>query len=134
MSNIDIPTESPKKTGKHGGRREGAGKPAFVPTDEERKQVESYAGMGSSQEDIASLIRNGIDRETLVKYFKKDIARGKAKANLKMNDACYQHGLAGNATLIIWWEKTRCGIREPKDEPPPAVAPSIIINMPPDDR
>ena len=42
-----------------------AGRPEFQPTDEERKQVEALAGYGVPHDQIAVLVRGGIDSDTL---------------------------------------------------------------------
>jgi len=58
-----------KKAGPNGGARPGAGRPAFKPTDLERKQVEAMSGYGLPIDQIAILVRNGIDSYTLRKHF-----------------------------------------------------------------
>lgn len=120
----------PKK--KNGGARPGAGAPAFQPTDEEREQVEMWAGLGTPVTEMAALIRHGIDEATLVKAFKKDIKRGKAKANIKVRHIAHQQALAGQPTLVIWWEKSRGGMKEEEADPVPQAAPNIVIYIPPE--
>lgn len=96
----------------NGGAREGAGRPAFEPTEHERKQVEAMAGYGLPHNHIAALIRNGIDDNTLRKWFAPELEQGKAKANLKVGQTLFQKATSGDTTAAIWWSKTQMGWRE----------------------
>lgn len=85
----------------------------FVPTKEERKQVEAMAGYGVPHEQIAVLVgEDGIDADTLKKHFRKELAQGKAKANAKVGQTLFQKATAGDTTAAIWWSKTQMGWRE----------------------
>lgn len=97
----------PKKRGPNGGAREGAGRPAFEPTDAERKQVEAMSGYGLPIEQIAILIRDGIDADTLRKHFSTELQSGKAKANAQVGKTLFQKVMAGDTTAAIWWSKTQ---------------------------
>lgn len=90
-----------------GGARPGAGRKPFVPTDEERKQVEVLSGYGLPQEHIAVLVRNGIALETLREYFSAELVSGKAKANGQIGKTLFQKAMAGDTTAAIWWSKTQ---------------------------
>ncbi len=92
-------------------KRQRGGQP-FVPTDVERKQVEAMAGYGLYQDQIAVLIRDGISKDTLYKYFQHELARGKAKANAKIGQTLYQKAVDGDTTALIWWTKTQMKWRE----------------------
>ncbi len=92
---------------KLGGAREGAGHPPFVPTDEERLQVESLSGVGLPQDQIAVLIRDGIHLNTLLKYFQKELKAGKAKANSKIGSTLFAKAMNGDTTAAIFWAKTQ---------------------------
>jgi hypothetical protein len=96
-----------KKTKINGGAREGAGRPAFVPTDAERKQVEALSGYGLPLEQIAVLVREGIDADTLRKHFATELVSGKAKANGQVGKTLFQKVMAGDTTAAIWWSKTQ---------------------------
>jgi hypothetical protein len=96
-----------KKTKINGGAREGAGRPAFVPTDAERKQVEALSGYGLPIEQIAVLVREGIDTDTLRKHFATELVSGKAKANGQVGKTLFQKVMAGDTTAAIWWSKTQ---------------------------
>ncbi len=96
-----------KKAGPNGGARPGAGRKPFEPTDDERKQVEIISGYGLPLEQIAVLIRDGIDADTLRKYFATELKSGKAKANAQVGKTLFQKVMAGDTTAAIWWSKTQ---------------------------
>ena len=91
----------------YGGAREGAGRPAFEPTPAERKQVEALSGYGLPIEQIAVLVRDGIDTDTLRKHFATELVSGKAKANGQVGKTLFQKVMAGDTTAAIWWSKTQ---------------------------
>lgn len=94
------------------------GQQPHVPTDETRAQAETLSGYGLGHRSIAEFI--GIARETLEKYYGRELTMGAIKANAKVGAA--QFTRASNpdhpqgVTAAIWWEKTRCGMREPKQD------------------
>jgi hypothetical protein len=96
-----------KKAGPNGGARPGSGRKPFEPTDDERKQVEIISGYGLPLEQIAVLIRDGIDADTLRKYFATELQSGKAKANAQVGKTLFQKVMAGDTTAAIWWSKTQ---------------------------
>ena len=102
-------TEKPtlKKRGPNGGARPGAGRPAFEPTDSERKQVEALSGYGLPIEQIAVLVRDGIHIDTLRAHFATELVSGKAKANGQVGKTLFQKVMAGDTTAAIWWSKTQ---------------------------
>jgi len=87
--------------------RKLGGKPAFVPHEDERRQVEAMSGWGVPQEQIASLIRNGISVETLTKYFGRELLTGKAKANTGVGRTLHQKAMSGDTQALIWLSKTQ---------------------------
>ena len=96
-----------KKQTTNGGAREGAGRKPFEPTDAERKQVEAMSGYGLPIEQIAVLVRGGIDTDTLRKHFATELVSGKAKANGQVGKTLFQKVMAGDTTAAIWWSKTQ---------------------------
>jgi len=78
-----------------------------VPTDEDRQRVEAMSGYGVPLPQIGSLIQDGIDEDTLHKWYKKEIQQGKAKANAKVGQTLFQKVLDGDTTAAIWWSKTQ---------------------------
>ena len=91
----------------YGGAREGAGRPAFDPTEAERRQVEALSGYGLPIEQIAVLVRDGIDSDTLRKHFREELISGKAKANGQIGKTLFQKAMGGDTTAMIWWSKTQ---------------------------
>jgi hypothetical protein len=90
-----------------GGARENAGRPAFEPTDSERKQVEAMSGYGLPIDQIAVLVRDGIHIDTLRKHFANELVSGKAKANSGIGRTLFQKAMDGDTTAMIWWTKTQ---------------------------
>jgi hypothetical protein len=107
-------TEKPvlKKRGPNGGAREGAGRPAFEPTDAERKQVEALSGYGLPIEQIGALVRNGIHVDTLRAHFSSELVSGKSKANAQVGKTLFQKVMTGDTTAAIWWSKTQMRWKE----------------------
>ncbi len=100
--------------------KKSTGMPRFRPTEKDRAQVETMAGLGMARDMIAILIENPrtgrpIDVETLEKYFGEELLRGPAIANSNVGQAMYDRATGDSAQAVqagIWWEKTRTGMRE----------------------
>ena len=109
-------TRQPKKEAnvvkQNGGARQGSGRKPFVATDVERRQVEAMSGYGVPFEQIAALVRDGIDIDTLRKYFSPELINGKAKANAQVGKGIFQKAMAGDTTAQIWWSKCQMGWKE----------------------
>ena len=101
-----------KKENGHGGARPGAGRKPFEPTYHERQQVEAMSGYGVPIEQIAVLVRDGIDADTLRKHFAQELIAGKAKANAQVGKTLFQKVMAGDTTAMIWWTKTQMRWKE----------------------
>jgi hypothetical protein len=95
------------------------GRPAFSPSEEQRRQVKAMAAYGVPQEDIATVL--AIDAKTLRKHFWPDLQTGAIEANAKVAQSLFQRattekGSAG-VTAAIFWLKVRAGWREPVAAP-----------------
>ena len=95
------------------------GRPAFSPTDDQRRQVKALAAYGVPQDDIATVL--AIDAKTLRKHFWTDLQTGVLEANAKVAQSLFQRattekGSAG-VTAAIFWLKVRAGWREPSVTP-----------------
>lgn len=90
-------------------KKRAPGRPAFDPTEQERRQVEAMAGYGVPFEQIASITRGGIDLNTLKKHFRTELASGKAKANAKIGQRLYRKAEEGDTAALIWWTKAQMG-------------------------
>lgn len=86
------------------------GRPAFQPTDAQRRQVESMAGFGIPHDDIAKVLQ--IDAKTLRKHFPDELEMGHIKANTAVARNLFRIA-TGNGreavTAAIFWTKTRMG-------------------------
>ena len=91
----------------NGGARPGAGRPAFEPTAADKKKVEALSGYGLPIDQIAVLIQDGIDTDTLRKHFASELVAGKAKANGQIGKTLFQKAMGGDTTAMIWWSKTQ---------------------------
>jgi len=64
------------------------GRPRFLPTEEQRRNVETMVGLGIPQEHICAMVRDQRDRpisdRTLRKYFKKEIEQGSTRLCAQM--------------------------------------------------
>jgi hypothetical protein len=70
--------------------RNKGGRPAFEPTEEQRKNVDIMVGLGIPQEHICAMVRDHRDRPishvTLRKYFRKEIEQASARLNAQMGN------------------------------------------------
>ena len=115
MSDSDKSEKSVLNTvkGPNGGKRAGSGRKAFEPTDREREQVRELAGLGLRFKDIAALVRNGIDEDTLTKYFSKEMAEGKGKANSAVCKSLYRKAVEDNDFAAQrWWTVSQAGWKD----------------------
>lgn len=107
--------------------KRGPGRPAFVPTEAQRKQVEALAGYGMPQDQIASIVTDdGIALETLRAHFDRELRQGKAKANAHIGKTLFEKASNGDTASLIWWSKAQMRWREETNVQ--AVAP-VTINL-----
>ena len=94
------------------------GRPSHEPTEQNRKTAEMLSGKGSTQEEIAALL--DVSVETLVKYYRRDLKLGKAKANHKVARALWDKAISKthpqSVTAGIWWTKTQMSWKEPRQD------------------
>jgi hypothetical protein len=89
------------------------GRPAHEPTEQTRRTVETMAGFGIPQVDIAKSI--GIHRETLEIHYRHELDTGVVKANSAVAQSLYKKALGDNSSAVtaaIFWLKTRAGWKE----------------------
>ena len=87
------------------------GRPAFEPTDEQRKLVRDLSAYGIPQEDIARFL--GIHHNTLRKHFRDELDKAEIEANSKVAASLFNAAINGNMTAAIFWAKTRMRWKEP---------------------
>jgi len=89
------------------------GRPAHIPTETERRQVEALAGFGIPEIEIAGLI--GCDPKTLRKHYRDELDHGHTKANAKVAENLFKMALGQGreaVTAAIFWLKTRARWKE----------------------
>lgn len=79
-------------------------------TEEQRKQVQTLAGYGLSQDQIADVI--GMDRNTLAKHFQDDIKTGRSVAYAQATNALFSNIKKGKEASIFFYLKTQWGWKE----------------------
>lgn len=70
------------------------------------------SGYGLPIEQIAILVRGGIDTDTLRKHFATELVAGKAKANSSVGRTLFQKAMGGDTAAMIWWSKTQMKWKE----------------------
>lgn len=100
----------------------GPGRPEYDPSEKDRRMVETMAGFGVPQVEIARSLR--IDAKTLRKHFPDQIDQGALKANMLVAQNLHRIALGNGreaVTACIFWLKARAGWsdRGMGDEPPP---------------
>lgn len=106
----------PGAKGKSGGKRPGAGRTTFKPTDEHRDLVMQLAAFGLRHSDICLFIKDTkgkpISEPTMRKSFAVELDTGKLKANVKVAQTLYKKAIAGDTTSIIFWLKSQAGWKD----------------------
>lgn len=121
MAKADATPPKPTKR-RHRSTGRKPGRPAFVPTDEERNTVENLAALGVPQEDMVRVIRRpkgrakilaAISVDTLKAHFAEELNLGALKANAKVGRSIYDRAIdpkhPQGLTAAIWWTKNRMG-------------------------
>lgn len=75
------------------------------PTEENKRIVETSAGLGLPHEQIGALI--GIDDKTLRKHYRTELDLGKAKASAQIAKTLFNKAQGGDTTALIWWTKAQ---------------------------
>lgn len=86
------------------------GRPFHVPTDENRKNVETLYGYGLTQEEVAAFLKISID--TLFKYYQPELDIGFAKTKGFVLNKLFGNIKEGKEASIFFWLKTRAGFKE----------------------
>lgn len=81
------------------------GKPAHVPTKATRELVSLHATMGTPHEAIAAILE--IDRNTMYKYYRKELDLSKHKANASVGGTLYKKAMSGDTAAMVFWMKTQ---------------------------
>jgi hypothetical protein len=92
------------------------GRRAHQPNASQRTQVETMAGLGISEDDVALML--DIDPKTLRKHYRRELDVGHVKANAKISSNLFRMASGSGreaAACAIFWCKTRLGWRERLD-------------------
>ncbi|WP_200952442.1 hypothetical protein, partial [Mesorhizobium sp. Root552] len=84
------------------------GRPRHQPDAYHRRQVETLAGYGIPEAEIAGLI--GIDPKTLRRHYRQELDHGHTKANAKVAENLYRKATGEGreaVTAAIFWLKAR---------------------------
>ncbi len=94
----------------------------FIPTQEQRQNVEAMVGFGIPQTDICLLIRNRetgkpIDKTTLELHFADEIATGATKANAKVASSLFKDATEcpdhrARVAASTFWLRMRSGWKD----------------------
>lgn len=93
------------------------GRPAYEPSDKERLQVKTLAGMGVRDYEIAKVI--GLSEPTMRKHFAHELEVGHIEANAKVAQSLFKAATnpdKPNVVAAIFWLKARAGWREAEAE------------------
>ena len=74
-----------------------------VPTQEQRRLVESTSGIGLPDDEIAVLI--GVDKDTLHENYEKELELGRVKANAKIQKTIFDSAVGGDSSALNLWSK-----------------------------
>jgi hypothetical protein len=88
-------------------------RPPHEPDAYKRRQVETLAGFGIPEHEIAGLI--GIDPKTLRRHYREELSQGHTKANAKVAENLFRKATGdGRESVIaaIFWLKTRARWKE----------------------
>lgn len=84
----------------------------WKPTDKEVAKVRLYAGLGSTQENIATLLGKSVDTLTRNERTADALAAGKAETIAKVAGSLVRKALSGDTTSAIFYLKTQAGWKE----------------------
>lgn len=82
----------------------------WEPTPTQRTLVEIGVASGLKQDEIASAL--GVSVDSLARHCRKELDTGGLGANLKVGGALFAKCMKGDVASIIWWEKTRAGMKD----------------------
>lgn len=89
------------------------GRPRHEPDAYHRRQVETLAGYGIPETEIAGLI--GIDPKSLRRYYRQELDHGHTKANAKVAENLFRKATGEgreSVTAAIFWLKARARWKE----------------------
>lgn len=88
--------------------KRGRGRPAYEPTEKDRKQVLAMAGIGLTHDQIAKIM--AISDETLRKYYPNELETGLSRMNAMVAQNLFSIATSkgqGSVAAACFWLKTR---------------------------
>jgi len=99
---------------KNAKKKKPLGRPSWIPTEEQQRQVEELAGLGLRDNDIALII--GVSERTIKNKCRELLDSGRAKALEKVSRTAHQMAASGKwPVMTIFYLKVRGGWRESSD-------------------
>lgn len=89
------------------------GRKPHVPTDKDRKMVQSMIGFGITQNQISKIM--GVSADTLQRHYRDELDTGVARANSLVAQNLFSIATgkgSGSVAAAIFWMKTRAQWRE----------------------
>jgi len=110
------------------------GRPSKEPNGEQRQQIETLAGYGLTEEEIASVMK--LHPQTIRKWCKEEIARGRNTAKTLVTQQLFANIKKGKEASIFFWLKCRARWSEKAGEADnqSQALPSITVNVRTPDR
>lgn len=115
-------------------KKKRPGRPSKEPNGEQRQQIETLAGYGLTEEEIASVMRLSIP--SIKKYCKDEIYRGRNAAKTLVTQQLFSNIKKGKEASIFFWLKCRARWSEKagEGEGTSQELPAITINVRTPDR
>jgi hypothetical protein len=88
-------------------RKSGVGRPAFVPTDEQRELVRVLVANGISHRVCGEVI--GVSNKTFAHAFRHELAGGYERVKAAIGASLVKQAMSGNVSAIKFWLLTRAG-------------------------
>ena len=86
------------------------GRPRHLILATTQLEVYKLSRVGTRHEDIAILL--GFSEDTLAKYYRKELDRGRIEANAAVAGTLYEKAKQGDTAAMLFWLKTRAGWSE----------------------
>jgi hypothetical protein len=117
-------------------KRDGPGRPPFVPTEQDRRTVQTMTAGGIEQWHIAACLSAKISLKTMRKAFAAELVTARARADAAVIASLHRHATGdGNQAVAAakWWTQARMGWRDTTqiaNEPGGAFAINVITGVP----
>ena len=85
-------------------------RPAWEPTEEDRRLIEHYVSIGYTQEQVGALMEKSVD--SLARHCRRELDLGKLRVNAKIGGKLFQKAMSGDTASLIFWAKTQMGWKE----------------------